>query len=262
MMNRLTQQFGRGDLTVRMPPAVLSYTQTIEKEFNRMAASIESLVADNKLLSSAVSHDLRTPLARIRFGVDTLSEAQEQTEKNEYIEHLNKDIDEMESLIEVLLSYSKMINNNIVVETTLLDFSALVSGCVAQTYDADSRLNYVETSGVVSIVGLEMHLIMMINNLIQNALLYGKFHIQISLTNDDSWVTLVIEDDGPGIPQKDRTQVLKPFVRSRHAEGGKDGHGMGLAIVDRVVQLHNGSIAIGDSVALGGAMITVKLPED
>jgi two-component system OmpR family sensor kinase len=262
MINRLTQQLGRGDLSVRMPPAILSYTQTIEKEFNRMATSIESLVADNKLLSSAVSHDLRTPLARIRFGVDMLSETYDQFEKDECIEHLNKDIDEMESLIEVLLSYSKMINNNIVVEKAPLDFTGLVSGCVAQTYDANSRLNYVEPSGIVSIVGLERHLIMMINNLIQNALLYGKFRVQISLTSNNSWVSLIIEDDGPGIPQKDRIQVIKPFVRSRQTEGGNEGHGMGLAIVDRVAQLHNGSVTIGDSTALGGAMITVKLPEN
>jgi two-component system OmpR family sensor kinase len=260
MINRLTQQLGRGDLSVRMPPAILSYTQTIENEFNRMAASIENLVADNKLLSSAVSHDLRTPLSRIRFGVDTLSETQEQSEKDEYIEHLNKDIDEMESLIEVLLSYSKMINNNIVVEKMPLDFACLVSDCVAQTYDANSRLSYVEPSEVISIVGLGRHLIMMINNLIQNAIVYGKFHVQISVTNDNSWAALVIEDDGPGIPQKDRIQVLKPFVRGRQAEGVNEGHGMGLAIVDRVAQLHNGSVTVGDSIVLGGAMITVKLP--
>ena len=140
MMSQLTQQLGRGDLTVRMPPSMFSYTQTIENEFNRMALSIENLAADNKLLSSAVSHDLRTPLSRIRFGVDTLSETDDQTEKDEHIEHLNQDIDEMESLVEVLLSYSKMTHNNYVAQKTSINLNDLVSKCINQSHDADSRL--------------------------------------------------------------------------------------------------------------------------
>ena len=264
MMTRLTQQLGKGDLSVRMRPSALSYTQTIEKEFNRMAVSIDNLVADNKLLSSAVSHDLRTPLSRIRFGVDTLSETHDQSEKEQYIKHLNDDIDEMESLIEVLLGYSKMTHNNIVAEKSIIDFGQLVLGCVKQAYDADTRLEYIKPLVAINIKGVEKHLKMLVNNLIQNALRYGNNRVLITVAsgecNDHSGLTLAVEDDGPGIPEGERSQVLKPFVRNHHTKVTNQGHGMGLAIVDRVVQLHEGRINIEDSIDLGGAKVTVMLP--
>ena len=259
MMSRLTQRLGRGDLTVRMPLSVFSYTHKIEGEFNRMAASIESLVADNKLLSSAVSHDLRTPLSRIRFGVDTLSEANSQSEKDEYIAHLNQDIDEMESLVAVLLDYSKMNHDSFLLEKKRIDFGCLVSNCIKLISDADSRLTYVEPKESVWVEGIERQLRMLINNIIQNALRYGLKTVSIYVENTSSSVKFVVEDDGPGIPNNERTQVLNPFVRGEHVSHVKQGHGMGLAIANRVVQWHGGTIKIEDSIIFGGAMLTVHL---
>jgi two-component system OmpR family sensor kinase len=88
------KSFGEGKLDERITPSSISYIRDIELEFNQMAKRIDNLVSDVKMLSTAVSHDLRTPLARIRFGIDTIQEVDDKTLRNELEAQLSDDVDE------------------------------------------------------------------------------------------------------------------------------------------------------------------------
>ena len=100
--------FGDGKLQRRVKLSPFSYISNIEVEFNRMAQRIENLLSDVKLLSSAVSHDLRTPLARIRFGIDTLQEEDDPQLRQRYQQKISANVDEMTSLVDTLLRYARL----------------------------------------------------------------------------------------------------------------------------------------------------------
>jgi signal transduction histidine kinase len=116
LLRSTAKNFGEGDFSKRIHISYTSYIVDIDNEFNRMAEKIETLVEDNKLLSNAVSHDLRTPLARLRFGIEALNETNNPENKEKYIRHLSQDIQEMENLVDVLLNYARLEQKMIKVE--------------------------------------------------------------------------------------------------------------------------------------------------
>lgn len=110
-LRNATFLFGKGNLSHRIKPSRFSYISGIENDFNNMANKIESLVADIKMLSGAVSHDLRTPLARIQLGIDTLSEEDNPVERRKYEKKITQNIAEMTTLVETLLQYARLEQN-------------------------------------------------------------------------------------------------------------------------------------------------------
>lgn len=134
LLRQKANAFGAGDLSVRIPQGAVSYIADIEQEFNRMAQRIESLVYDNKLLSRGLSHDLRTPIARLRFGLDVLEEAELSPAQRKTIAHLNRDLVAMESLVEILLSYSRMGQAKIAFKPALVNLQQWVADIVHEFY--------------------------------------------------------------------------------------------------------------------------------
>ncbi|MBV1909465.1 MAG: hypothetical protein KUG78_09085 [Kangiellaceae bacterium] len=257
-LRRSAIQFGEGDLSQRIKLSKTSYINDIESEFNRMANRIESLVTDNKLISSAVSHDLRTPLARLRLGVDVLSETVNPEEREKYQQRLSNDIDEMQSLIEIMLDYAKLEQSLVRVDKLLLNldsfiddlFNDFAAGFVSNT---ELSISVINTNLTVS--GDTKYLKMLFRNLLGNGCKYAKSKILVEVVLDHTFGLVRIHDDGVGIEKDQREQVLKPFIKI-----DSSGYGMGLAIADRIAQWHRGSIQIGESPQLGGAMLEVRIP--
>ncbi|KGJ92430.1 ATP-binding protein [Thalassotalea sp. ND16A] len=250
-LRRTTKAFGEGQLQQRINRSSTSYIADIENEFNRMAQRIETLVSDNKLLSDAVSHDLRTPLARLRFGIEVLQETEDPQKREKYQRHLCRDIDEMERLVKVLLNYARLEQSMIAVEQQNIDLNALVSQCVEAVTDDDKVIHW-HADGVALINGDANYLSMLINNLLNNAQQYARSEIQLRVEQTSSRVKFIISDDGPGIAIEKRSELLKPFMRGEQTDE-KPGYGMGLAIVARVAQLLDATLDITDSVEIGGA---------
>lgn len=119
--------FGAGQLTQRIPKNRWSYIETIECAFNRMADHIQALLADNKMLSQAVSHDLKTPLARLRFGFEILGETRNSDEQQKYLARINQDLTEMESLVVRLLEYAKLEENHIQLALQEINLNTLIT---------------------------------------------------------------------------------------------------------------------------------------
>ena len=254
------QNFGEGDFSERIHISSTSYIVDIENEFNRMAEKIETLVEDNKLLSNAVSHDLRTPLARLRFGIEALSETNKPETKEKYIQHLSQDIQEMENLVGVLLDYARLDQKMINVERLPLNLNTLIEGCARNLTSSDSSAVSIDVSGLskiqIIIDGNENYLSMLINNLLSNAQRYAVKHVRITTKQTTTSLIMCVSDDGPGIAVEKREEIFKPFTRGENQSEQK-GYGMGLAIVARIALWHGAQVVISQSDKLGGAKFTV-----
>jgi two-component system OmpR family sensor kinase len=250
--------YGRGDFSARIQPKGISYIDEIEHTFNKMADQIETLINDNKLISSAVSHDLRTPLARLRFGIDILSETEEPKERAKYQEHLSNDIDEMQSLVEALLNYAKLDQNLISLEKEPVDVLAVLNTFRESHPDNVVSLEH-HTPENTRILGHATYLKMLLHNVLNNALQHGDKAILVTTGINKQHLVISIHDDGTGVNETDRENVFQPFVRGESLKKHQ-GFGMGLAIAKRIAQWHDGDIEIYDSNRLSGAEFLIRLP--
>lgn len=249
-------EYGQGNFSARMPTGQLTYIGDIEKTFNQMADQIASLIQDNKLISSAVSHDLRTPLARLRFGIDILSETEDSAERDKYQEHLSNDIDEMQLLVEALLSYAKLEQSLITLDKADVNISNLI---FAFQKSHPQGLVDLEINDRIFVSGQETYLKMVIHNILNNGLHYGGGKVFITSSFSHDSVDLVVHDNGPGVPVEKREDLFKPFVRGDQTVE-HSGYGMGLAIAQRIAQWHGGQVSVTDSDQLKGAAFTIRLP--
>jgi len=255
------KSFGEGKLQQRITLSSLSYIRDIEVEFNQMAQRIEDLIGDVKLLSSAVSHDLRTPLARIRFGIDTLQEEDDPKLRRQFEQKISDNVDEMTSLVETLLSYARLDQSMLEMNKTHCDFLALIENCIRTKASDSTNITLITPDNDYPVYADSAYLNILVNNLVENALNYGKNQINIQLKAQSDAVVMIVEDDGEGVDSNIKMDILKPFVRGIYQQNQVKGHGIGLAIVKRVIDWHKGSITIGDSESLGGAKFTVTLPK-
>ena len=258
-LRQSTKAFGEGQLEQRIDVKPASYIASIEMEFNRMAERIASLISDNKLLSDAVAHDLRTPLARLRFGIEILQDTEKPETRKKYQYRLSRDIDEMERLVSVLLKYARIEQTMMSSALQNINLNELISQCVGAVTDTNKRIHWHGHSAAV-VYGDTNYLSMLVNNLLGNALQYAEKEIKIEVLKSDAKVQLFVSDDGPGIPKEKRSQLLKPFMRGEQAHE-KPGYGMGLAIISKIAQLHDATFDICDSEALGGAEFCVTFSE-
>jgi signal transduction histidine kinase len=257
LLRKSAQAFGAGDLQVRILVDKHSYIQTIEQDFNRMAQRIEQLVADNKLLSRGLSHDLRTPLARLRFGLDVLEEAELTADQQQNLAHLNRDLMAMESLVEALLNYARLEQATITFTAQPINLANFVAQLCDDFYREQVALYVALPAQGVYVQGDSEYLSMLIHNLLQNALRYGRGSVKLSVMLVDTQLQLQVEDNGPGIPLVERDKVLKPFYRSAGSHHQGRGHGLGLAIVERIAQWHGAALVLTESAELGGLKVTV-----
>ena len=258
-LRQTTKAFGEGQLQQRIKVKPASYIASIEEEFNHMAERIESLISDNKLLSDAVAHDLRTPLARLRFGIEILQETEKPATREKYQNRLSRDIDEMERLVNVLLNYARIEQSMLAAKQQNINLNELVSQCVGAVTDSNKIIHW-QAHSEAMINGDANYLSMLINNLLGNAQQYAEHEITIRVERIDAKIQLLVSDDGPGIPAEKRSELLKPFMRGDQAHE-KPGYGMGLAIVAKIAQLHDATLDIRDSVAFGGAEFCVTFNE-
>jgi len=254
------KDFGSGQLDHRINTQGVSYIADIEVEFNRMAERIQTLVSDNKLLSSAVSHDLRTPLARLRFGIDTLEDTRDPAARKKYTQRLSADISEMEKLVSSLLDFARLDHVLSGKKPEVLAIEDLVATSI-ELHEQENISITLNTQSDLLVPGDEKFFAMLLRNLLQNALRFASQSVHVELRRRNAHVSLSVSDDGPGIPMSEHRSVLMPFTRGDATEE-KKGHGLGLAIVNRIAQWHGGSVNIDKCPDLHGARITVLFPVD
>lgn len=260
-LRQTAKSFGEGNLNQRIDVGSISYIRDLELEFNRMAQRIDDLVTDIKLLSSAVSHDLRTPLARIRFGIDTIQEEDDPIMRKRFEQRISDNVDEMVDLVESLLSYARLDQTLITINKTPVDFTALTVTCIKNKSQDDVQLSFDAPKQAVFVDGDLSYLMILMSNLLQNAHQYCKGKIAVEVITKGNNIVVTVADNGFGIPEEQRETMLKPFIRGHNTEKKVKGYGMGLAIVKRIVEWHHGEITIKNSPELHGAQFSVTLPK-
>ncbi|NKB33327.1 MAG: hypothetical protein GKR91_09525 [Pseudomonadales bacterium] len=254
-LRETTTQFGDGELTARVSTSRISYIAEIEHEFNRMADRINALIEDNKLLSRAVSHNLKTPLSRLRFGIDALEESEIGDYRKEQFSRLNNDLSEMESLIDTLLEYAKLEESGLAIDLEPVDLSMIISE-ILNLNSQDSLSVCVETTDEKVMVWADRNFVsMQLTNVIDNAITHSDSKIKVSVTENQN-VFCTIEDDGSGFIDQDIELAALPFWRADSVKKS-NGHGMGLAISKKISEWFGGEMRISRSKSLGGASVTL-----
>ncbi len=272
-MQSSAKKLGEGNLSARITPSVVSHIKDIELEFNRMAQRIEDLVSDISLLSSAISHEMRAPLAKLQFGLDALREEDDEETRKIYQDRLDKVITDMTNLIETLLKYARLDKNIAQLPKDEVDLLALCNNLIASAAQGDGENNSESIKIEIKlnaknpfylVKGDVFYLNLLIENLISNAVKYGKGKILISFSQDENGTLFAIEDNGPGIEDNFKQDIFKPFIRGEKSknQGGahpipQKGYGLGMALVKRISDLHNVEITITTSEVLGGAKFTL-----
>lgn len=252
------KRFGKGDLATRVRPHKRSYIYSLEQTFNAMARQIEELLADVKLLSSAVSHDLRTPLAKIRLGLEIMAEEQSFEKRHAYEQRLQHHVDEMVSLVEALMDYARMDQALQSLPKYPVNIETLITNiCGGLEPKKDVRYNIDPLR--VYVMGSSDYLQRALGNVIENAMKYGKGTVQINVKRELAQIHIIIEDNGEGIDENESTDIFKPFTRGQ-SNTKRDGFGLGLAFVQRVIEWHAGCIRVSQSRQLGGARFDISLP--
>ncbi len=229
--------------------------------FRRMAARIDSLITSHKDMSNAVSHEIRTPLARMQFEIELASRREHMTEARQCLENIKADIREIDDLVTATLDYAILERADLSLNLATHDFAALVPA-IAAAVGRDMRPDLclsTELRGDAAHVVCDGHLMeSVLKNLLYNAIRYAKRDIRITFEAVDGVNRLIVDDDGPGIPEGERIRVFESFVQLGHA-GRKHGFGLGLGIVRRVIEWHAGEVSIADS-PLGGARLSASWP--
>ncbi|MGE5547641.1 MAG: ATP-binding protein [Solirubrobacterales bacterium] len=217
--------------------------------FNVMQARIRRFVDDRTQMLAAISHDLRTPITRLKLRAEFVEDEHERS-------RMLADLDEMERMIASTLAFAR--DDARREERCRLDIAALTQGLVDDAAAAGVEARYAGPDSLVA-AARPMALKRALANLIDNAVKYGhRADVSLARVKDD--IVITIADDGPGIPPEDRERVFAPFVRleaSRNRDTG--GTGLGLAVARAAIRAHGGDIRLEERPA-GGLEVTLTLP--
>lgn len=238
---RAAEAFGRGRHETYRPAGAIE-VRAAGSAFLDMRARIERQIEQRTLMLSGVSHDLRTPLTRLKLGLSMLDD--------EEVDLMQRDVADMERLLDEFLAFARGAQEG---EPAPVDPIALVGKIVADCQRAQIDATLVRATGEGEVLLREGGIRRAVENLINNAVRYGsKAQIFVALT--DKALRIRVEDDGPGIPETQREEALKPFARldpARNQDKG-GGVGLGLAITADIARAHGGTLRLGESETLGG----------
>ena len=252
-MERLQAQveaLGEGDLSARVQEQGNDEVAELARSFNRCAARIEALVGAQRSTLASASHELRSPLARIRMAIELLANEGRESLKAQIVQ----DIDELDDLIEELLLASRLKTSRSVEVAEPVQLDALLQ-------EEASRISAQVFAEPVVVMGSARLLRRMLRNLLENALRHGNgTEIAARLvTGTDGWITVLVEDRGPGVAPEIRDRIFEPFFRVPGMREGRDrGVGLGLSLVRQIAR-HHGGDATYESRKRGGSRFRVTL---
>jgi len=263
-MRQTARALGEGDFGARAPSMRSSAFGPLAETLNGMAERIQRLIAMQKELSSVISHELRTPIARTRFALEMFAETDEPNERQRLWRMMEDDLDELDGLIDSSLTYTRFER-----EQPELQLSEVaIAQWLAERVD-DSRLLarklslQLDTSSLPAGLKVEMDRRSMpyaIANLLRNAIKYARARIEVRAQIVAGQLLVHVDDDGIGIPPADRERIFAAFTRlDRSRDRSTGGYGLGLAIARLVLEQHHGTVSASES-PLGGARLTLCWP--
>ena len=243
---KAAERFGKGDYVNDFRPSGAQEIRKAAYEFDRMAKRINRQLNQRSEMLSGISHDLRTPLTRLKLQLAMLSQ-------KDLSQKMSKDIDEMEKMLNDYLQFAK----TQVQETTIdINLTELFNEIEKNVNSKNLKISKIEN---IFLKGRPMALRRSFENIIQNGLTYGE-KVYVEIQKGTNRAVIIFGDDGPGIPEDQYKNVFKPFFRLDKSRSlNQSGVGLGLAIVEDVINSHGGSVQLGIS-KYRGLQVRVFLP--
>jgi signal transduction histidine kinase len=202
---------------------------------NKMQGRIQDLIRDRTQILAAISHDLRTPITRMRIRAQFVNEQSLQ-------DNITHDLEEMEQMINETLSFARADAN--MESKVQMDLVSLVQTICEDMQDMGHDVTFFCRASRIPFFGRSLALKRAFTNLINNGIRYGK-RVQVNLTMRGKQAFIKVEDDGPGIPQEEMEHVFSPFYRGEHSRSRDTGGvGLGLAVTKDIIQAHSGKIRL------------------
>jgi two-component system osmolarity sensor histidine kinase EnvZ len=255
-MTSATREVAKGRFPSPLPERGPTEIREANRSFNQMVADLNRVESDRAVILAGISHDLRTPLARMQLEVEMAQLSQDARDG------MRSDLAQMDAIIGQFLEYAKPANS---ARLESVDLSTLLHDCAREV----ARLPDVRVSTSiapdVNVFGNATDLKRIVSNLLENARRYGKTpggeqaEVNIGCETIDGQAIVEISDKGAGVPEAEIDRLLRPFTRLDTARGQANGAGLGLAIVDRIVKRHRGSLRLGNKET-GGLRIRVAIP--
>jgi signal transduction histidine kinase len=242
------EALGRGESIAPLPECGPDDIRQTAEAFNRMQERLQRFVADRTRMLAAIGHDLRTPLTTLRLRAEFVSEPELQ-------EKMLKTIHEIETMTEATLAFAR--EDAMAEETRTIDLCALVESLCEDLAELGGDVTFTEGAAVVYRCRPEA-LRRAIRNLVENAIRYGE-RGRVSLRQTAETVDILVEDDGPGIPEDAVEQVFAPFHRLEHSRNRETGGvGLGLSIARAMARRHGGDVLLANTGS--GLVATISLP--
>ncbi|HEV2560818.1 MAG TPA: ATP-binding protein [Rhizomicrobium sp.] len=240
----------RGGSATRVPEVGPEDVRRAAHAFNAMTDQVTRTLESQRQLLSAVGHDLRTPITAMRISAEFI-------EDGELRERFQKNLEELQELTEAVLTAARGAGWE---QKRKIDLAALVESICTDLEEMDEPVEWA-VHAPAPFNGRPNEIRRAVRNLVENAIAYGK-RAHVRLVDSAAAYDVIVEDEGPGIPQSDRTRVFEPFVRLEASRSGETGgSGLGLTLVKAIAEGHGGSITL-ENRAEGGLRATLHLPRE
>ena len=259
------EQWGQGDLSTRVKVSGNDEVAFLAERFNTAASRIEALVGSHKSLLANASHELRSPLTRIKMGLELMHGSQSEAAIQRLKDEISRNINELDQLIAEILLASRLDSAQADVGT----FETVdLTGLAAEECAKSGAELQVLSESAITVQGVPKLLRRLMRNLLENANRYAKSGLNpsstqpvvLSLNLEANSVVLRVTDRGPGVPAELRERIFEPFYRAPGASERDGGVGLGLALVKSIAQRHGGSVRCEAAASGQGACFVVTLP--
>lgn len=247
----------RGQLPPPLPESGPAEIREANRSFNQMVGDLSRIESDRTLVLAGISHDLRTPLARMLLEVEMANLTDDSRIG------MQSDLAQMDAIIGQFIDFSKPSDT---VNFIKIDLSQVLHDCVQTAQRMPDVRITDRIDGHLEIIGHAIELRRVFTNLVENARRYGKtemsgiVEIEISARVVGERVVVRFRDHGAGVPEAEIERLLRPFVRLDSARGQANGAGLGLAIVDRIIRRHGGKLRLRNS-STGGLVVEIAFPK-
>jgi two-component system OmpR family sensor kinase len=247
------ERWGEGDLSVRVREEGNDEVAFLARRFNHAAERVETLVNSHKSLLANASHELRSPLARIRMGLELMDPEPSPRSRDE----IARNIAELDQLIDEILLASRLDARESDIGTVeSVDLTGLAA---EESARAGAELDVATSSQTVVVRGVPKLLRRAIRNLLENARRYSNGPVHVAVLREGDQAVVRVCDHGPGVPEGERERIFEPFYRMRGASEREGGVGLGLALVRSITLRHHGQVHCEDNPG-GGACFVLSLP--
>lgn len=239
--------FGKGREITEFRPTGAEEVRAAARAFLAMRDRIRRHIRERTDMLAGVSHDLRTPLTRMKLQLSMMTGDTE-------VDELKRDVEEMEKMVGAYLAFARGQSEQPAEATDLGNLIAELADDVRRR----GRELQIEMPQGLTLPLRRLSFKRALSNLVENALRFGR-QVKLSVLRHTNRIDIVIEDDGPGLPERERHKVFRPFYRLDQARHGGGNVGLGLTIARDAVLAHGGEIQLGQS-SMGGLMVTIRLP--